>query len=63
MLDDVVYCFFRDADWVKQMGMGSFASVSAGSQEPLKFLEIHYNGAGTDEAPLAIVGKGITFDR
>ena len=38
-------------------------SVSKGSNEPLKFLEMHYKGGGGgDKSLLALVGKGITFD-
>ncbi|KAG8959678.1 hypothetical protein FRC05_007595, partial [Tulasnella sp. 425] len=34
-----------------------------GTSEPAKFLEIHYKGAADKSAtPLALVGKGITFD-
>ena len=44
--------------------MGSFLSVGAGSPEtPLKFVEINYTGGKGGDAPFAIVGKGITFDR
>lgn len=43
--------------------MNSFISVSRGSSQPLKFIEAHYRGAANkDSAPLALVGKGITFD-
>merc|ERR1719309_1781036 len=43
------------------MGMGSFLSVSRGSIEPAKFLEMRYNGGG-DSKPVVLVGKGVTFD-
>ncbi|CAJ0838875.1 17168_t:CDS:2 [Entrophospora sp. SA101] len=54
----------RDKDWVEEKKMGSFLSVSKGSDEPLKFLEMHYKG-GSDKSSsslLALVGKGVTFD-
>jgi leucyl aminopeptidase len=43
------------------MGMGAFAAVAKGSQEPGKFIIIEYN---KDKAmdTLVLVGKGITFD-
>jgi aminopeptidase len=41
--------------------MGSFLSVTHGSDEPAKFLEIQYHGASDKEQPFAFVGKGITF--
>lgn len=44
--------------------MGAFLSVSKGSEEPPVFLELHYNGSpDSTQAPLVLVGKGITFDR
>ncbi|KAK4333894.1 Cytosol aminopeptidase family, catalytic domain-domain containing protein [Rhodotorula toruloides] len=53
----------HDLKWAEEKKMGSFISVSRGSDEPLRFLELRYNGAANkDEAPLAFVGKGITFD-
>ncbi|GAA5876625.1 hypothetical protein JCM8547_002424 [Rhodosporidiobolus lusitaniae] len=53
----------HDLQWAEEKKMGSFISVSRGSDEPLRFLELHYKGAANkDEAPLAFVGKGITFD-
>lgn len=43
--------------------MGAFLSVSKGSDELPVFLELHYNGApDSKQAPLVLVGKGITFD-
>jgi aminopeptidase len=30
--------------------------------EPLKFLELHYNGGDKGGKPLVLVGKGVTFD-
>lgn len=45
------------------MKMNSFLSVTNGSAEPCKFVEVAYDGGKEGEAPFAIVGKGITFDR
>jgi leucyl aminopeptidase len=47
---------------VAKLGMGSFAAVAQGSAEPLRFIVLHYQGGGKDEAPVVLVGKGITFD-
>ncbi len=44
------------------LGMGSFLSVGKGSEEPSKMIVMQYSGAGADVAPIALVGKGITFD-
>ena len=55
--------FDRDRAWAESMKMGSYLSVANGSDEPPKFLEIEYKGGEEKAAPLAVVGKGITFDR
>lgn len=52
----------RDEAWARDHGMQSFLSVTKGTAEPAKLLEIHYKGAGSDDQPLAFVGKGVTFD-
>lgn len=57
-----VKVIIHDRAWAEQQKMGSFLSVANGSDEPCKFLEIHYNNAPTNTKPLLLVGKGITFD-
>lgn len=52
----------RDEDWAKKENMHLFLSVSAGSSQPPKFVEIHYNGNPASKKMVALVGKGITFD-
>ncbi|MEO6031271.1 MAG: leucyl aminopeptidase [Burkholderiaceae bacterium] len=47
---------------VEQLGMGSFLSVAQGSDEPLRFIVAQYQGAPKAQAPVVLVGKGITFD-
>ena len=47
---------------VAKLGMGSFASVAQGSSEPLRFIVLRYQGAAKDQAPVVLIGKGITFD-
>jgi len=51
----------REEAWAKDQGMGSFLSVSRGSIEPAKFLEMKYSAGGNSE-PVVLVGKGVTFD-
>jgi leucyl aminopeptidase len=46
----------------EKLGMGSFLAVAQGSAEPLKFIVARWNGAGKTDAPIVLVGKGITFD-
>jgi leucyl aminopeptidase len=45
-----------------RLGMGSFLSVTAGSEQPAKFIILQYRGAAASAAPTVLVGKGITFD-
>ncbi|KAJ3277121.1 bleomycin hydrolase [Terramyces sp. JEL0728] len=52
----------RDRAWAEEQKMGAFLSVSNGSVQPPKFLEIRYNGGKEGGSPLALVGKGVTFD-
>lgn len=47
---------------VAKLGMGAFAAVAQGSAEPLRFIVLRYHGAPKDQAPVVLVGKGITFD-
>ena len=47
---------------MKKMGMGSFLSVSRGSEEPARMMVIEYKGGKAYEKPIALVGKGVTFD-
>jgi leucyl aminopeptidase len=47
---------------VAALGMGAFLAVAQGSAEPLRFIVMHYNGAARTNAPVVLVGKGITFD-
>ncbi len=45
-----------------KMGMGAFAGVALGTGESPKFILLEYNGGKADEKPVALVGKGLTFD-
>lgn len=47
---------------VAKLGMGAFQAVAQGSSEALRFIILRYQGAAADDAPIALVGKGITFD-
>lgn len=53
----------RDLAWIKEQKMGSFLSVSQGSDQEPVFLEMTYSGGGaSNEKPIVLVGKGVTFD-
>ena len=45
-----------------QLGMGAFLAVSQGSDTPGQMIIIEYSGGKKSAAPIALVGKGITFD-
>lgn len=50
-----------DEKQMAELGMGSLLSVAAGSKEPAKLIVMNYQGAAKGK-PIALVGKGITFD-
>lgn len=52
----------HDKSWAQSKMMGSFLSVSHGSAEPPVFLELTYCGSSSENKPIALVGKGVTFD-
>ncbi len=47
---------------MKKAGMGAMLSVSNGSAEPAKLVSMEYKGGKDGAPPVALVGKGITFD-
>ncbi len=47
---------------MEALKMGSLLSVAQGSEQPPKLIVLHYQGAAARQAPVALVGKGITFD-
>jgi len=61
-LDGLCQVTARDQKWAESEKMGAFLAVSQGSHEPLRFLEIDYQGGSPSASPLALVGKGVTFD-
>jgi leucyl aminopeptidase len=47
---------------LEKLGMGCFMAVARGSRQPPKFIVMEYRGGKREAAPIALVGKGITFD-
>ncbi len=47
---------------VAKLGMGAFQAVAQGTHEELRFIELRYHGAAKSQAPIVLVGKGVTFD-
>jgi leucyl aminopeptidase len=46
---------------MKKLRMGALLSVTAGAREPAKLIVLQYHGAKR-KAPIALIGKGVTFD-
>jgi len=51
-----------DRKQMQALKMGSFLSVTAGTVEPPKFIVLKHLGGKAKDAPVVLVGKGITFD-
>jgi len=51
-----------DRRQIEKLGMGAFLAVAQGSREPPRFIVMEWNGGKKGERPVALVGKGITFD-
>ena len=51
-----------DGKEFKKMGMGAFHGVAQGAKEPAKMIIVEYNGGRKTQKPIALVGKGLTFD-
>jgi leucyl aminopeptidase len=57
-----IRCEVLDVEAVTKLGMGAFMAVAQGSDQPLRFIVLRYDGAAKSKAPHVLVGKGITFD-
>ena len=55
-------CTVLDEAAMQEEGMGILLAVSKGSANPAQFVVLEHAPAGDTEAPLVLVGKGITFD-
>jgi len=60
-LDNVVVNVL-DEKQMQKLGLGSLLGVGMGSERPPRLLLVEYRGGGADQAPVAFVGKGVTFD-
>ena len=45
-----------------KLGMGALLGVAQGSAKPARLLVMKWDGTGGTKAPIAFVGKGVTFD-
>lgn len=51
-----------DADDIRQQGMGALMGTGQGSIHDPRLLIVEYTGGDRGDAPIALVGKGVTFD-
>ena len=51
-----------EKDDMEKLGMGALLSVARGSRQPPKLIVLEYHGGKEGEPPVALVGKGLTFD-
>jgi leucyl aminopeptidase len=47
---------------IEALKMGAFLAVTKGAVEPPQFIVLRYDGGSARQAPIVLVGKGITFD-
>ncbi|WP_366654576.1 leucyl aminopeptidase [Fodinicurvata sp. EGI_FJ10296] len=47
---------------LRKLGMGALLAVNEGSQREARVVVMSWNGGKAKEAPIAFVGKGVTFD-
>ncbi|MBI2559136.1 leucyl aminopeptidase [Candidatus Woesearchaeota archaeon] len=55
-------CIVFDENQIKKMKMGCFIGVAGGSALKPRLVVLEYYGTDKKQKPVAIVGKGITFD-
>jgi len=57
-----MHCEVLEAADMEKLGMNSLLAVARGSVQPPKLIIMKYQGAATASPPVALIGKGITFD-
>ena len=55
-------CQILEREEMAALGMHSLLSVAKGSRQAPKLIVLQYKGGKTDDRPIVLVGKGITFD-
>lgn len=59
---DTLRATVLDEKQMDSLGMASLLSVGKGSKEPSKLICLDYQGGKKKDAPIVLVGKGVTFD-
>ncbi|WP_025771619.1 leucyl aminopeptidase [Thioalkalivibrio sp. HK1] len=57
-----VHARILDEARIERLKMNAFLAVARGSREAPRFVVLEYRGASASKAPIALIGKGITFD-
>src|SRR3990172_3459157 len=55
-------CTILDEKAIQREGMGAFWGVAKGSAQPPRLVVLEWSGGAKTQKPIALVGKGITFD-
>jgi len=55
-------CQVMDRKAMREEGMGALLGVAQGSEREPYLITLDYRGGAADEAPVALVGKGVVFD-
>ncbi|PYO28027.1 MAG: leucyl aminopeptidase, partial [Gemmatimonadetes bacterium] len=55
-------CTVLDRAQMREENMGALLAVAQGSQQEPRFIVLEHRGAAAADAPVALVGKGVTFD-
>ncbi len=55
-------CEILDQKELEKLGMGCFLAVARGSRQPPKLIVLEHAGGKKGDAPVVLVGKGVTFD-
>ncbi|RRJ85327.1 leucyl aminopeptidase [Aestuariirhabdus litorea] len=55
-------CKVLDEKQMRELGMHSLLSVSAGSAQGARLITLEYKGGKKSDQPIVLLGKGITFD-
>lgn len=51
-----------DENQIRDLGMSAFLTVGGGAAHPPRLIVLRYRGGRPEDAPIALVGKGITCD-
>ncbi|MDQ6950510.1 MAG: leucyl aminopeptidase [Mariprofundales bacterium] len=62
LANDKLQIEVMDQAAIKQLGLTALLAVNQGSAHEARFIVLRYQGGNDGDAPIALVGKGLTFD-